>query len=120
MLERLTDLPDGLVGFTAVGKLHSDDYEQVLIPAIEEKLATGEKVRVVLVFPTFDGLSAGAAWDDLKMGVEHLTHWKRIALVTDIEWMVHVTSLFGWMTPGELKHFPLSEQAEAIAWAAAD
>ena len=25
---------------------------------------------------------------------------KRIALVTDIEWMRHLTALIGWMTPG--------------------
>jgi SpoIIAA-like len=51
--------------------------------------------------------------------VEHLTHWERIALVTDIDWMVQLTALFGWMTPGELKHFPLAERQAAIAWAAA-
>jgi SpoIIAA-like len=51
--------------------------------------------------------------------VEHLTHWERIALVTDIDWMVQLTALFGWMTPGELKHFPLAEREVAIAWAAA-
>jgi hypothetical protein len=32
-------------------------------------------------------------WQDLKMGVEHLMRWKRIALVTDIDWMTHLTSL---------------------------
>jgi hypothetical protein len=52
------------------------------------------------------------------MGVEHLTNWKRIALVTDVEWMIHLT-LFGWMTPGELRHFPLSDRDDAVAWAAA-
>jgi hypothetical protein len=45
--------------------------------------------------------------------------WKRIALVTDIEWMERVTALFGWMTPGEVKHFPLAQRDEAVAWAAA-
>jgi hypothetical protein len=58
------------------------------------------------VFPTFGGLSAGAGWQDLKLSVEHLTHWKKIALVTDVEWMFHLVRLFGWMTPGELRHFP--------------
>jgi hypothetical protein len=32
--------------------------------------------------------------------------------------MTHLTALFGWMTPGELKHFPLAERDAAIAWAA--
>ncbi len=120
MLEQLTDLPDGVIGFTAVGKMHSDDYKDVLIPAIEATLARGDDVRVVLLFPTFDGMSAGAMWEDLKMGMEHLTRWKRIALVTDIEWMINVTHLFGWLTPGEMKHFPLDEREAAIAWAASD
>ena len=50
------------------------------------------------------------------MGIEHLHAWKRIALVTDIEWIIHATSVFGWMTPGELKHFPLSQRGDAISW----
>jgi hypothetical protein len=33
--------------------------------------------------------------------------------------MIHLTALFGWMTPGELKRFPLPERDAAIAWAAA-
>ena len=65
-------------------------------------------------------MSSGAAWEDLKTGMKHLTKWRRIALVTDIDWMITVTSLFGWMTPGELKRFPVAERDQAIAWAAAD
>ena len=45
--------------------------------------------------------------------------WKRIALVTGIEWMRHLTDLVGWMTPGETKTFPLAQLDEATAWAAA-
>ena len=92
----------------------------MLLPTIQGVIDAGNKVRIVLVYPSFDGLSGGAAWQDLKMGVEHLTRWKKIALVTDVDWMVHLTHLFGWMTPGEMQRFPLAERDEAIAWAAAD
>jgi len=71
------------------------------------------------VFERFEGLSGGALWQDIKMGVSDLTRWERIALVTDIDWLVRLTVLFGWMTPGELRHFPLAEREAAIAWAAA-
>jgi hypothetical protein len=120
MIRTLDDLPGGVIGFEADGEIHADDYTTVLIPAVQQKLADGEDIRIVLVFPTFDGLSAGATWQDLKMGVEHLTRWKKIALVTDVEWMMHLSNLFGWMTPGEFKHFPLNERDAAITWAAAD
>ncbi|MDT2007162.1 STAS/SEC14 domain-containing protein [Rhodococcus opacus] len=61
---------------------------------------------------------SGAAWEDLELGTEHLTRWKRIALVTDLDWMIAFTSLFGWMTPGEFKRFPVAARDDAIAWAA--
>jgi len=118
MLETMSGLPPGVIGFEAKGEMHANDYRDVLLPAVEAAIQRGEKVRIVLVFERFDGMSGGALWQDLKMGTEHLTHWKRIALVTDIGWMTQLTALFGWMTPGELKHFPLAERDAAIAWAA--
>jgi len=120
MLQAMTGLPSGVLGFEADGELRAADYRDVLLPAIEAVIQRGEKVRIVLVFKSFDGMSGGALWQDLKMGVEHLTSWKRIALVTDIDWMRRLTDAFGWMTPGELKRFPLAECEDAIAWAAAD
>jgi hypothetical protein len=117
MMKELTDLPDGVIGFEAAGKLEAEDYRDVLLPAIERAAAAGE-VRIVIAIPEFHGLSAGALWEDLKMGVEQWGKWKRIALVTDIEWMQHMTAMFGWMTPGEVKQFPMAQRAEAITWAA--
>ena len=35
MIRVLDGMPDGVVGFTASGKLTTDDYAQVLVPAIE-------------------------------------------------------------------------------------
>ena len=117
MINELSDLPAGVIGFEASGRLRAEDYRDVVLPALERAAASGE-VRFVIVISDFDGMSGGALWQDLKMGVEHWRAWKRIALVTDVEWMIHGVQWFGWMTPGEVKHFPMSEQAEAIAWAA--
>ncbi|MFE9426871.1 STAS/SEC14 domain-containing protein [Kitasatospora sp. NPDC006697] len=118
MIKELEDLPDGVIGFETGGTLEAEDYRDVVIPAIEHAASEGE-VRFVIVIPDFHGMSGGAVWQDLKVGLEHLRHWKRIALVTDIPWMTHMTSVFGWMTPGELRTFPLAERDQAVAWAAA-
>lgn len=112
-------MPAGVTGFETVGTIKAEDYRDVVLPALERASAAGE-VRFVVVIPEFHGMSGGAMWEDLKVGIEHFTAWKRMALVTDIEWMKHMTRLFGWMTPGEVRHFPLAERDEAIAWAAAD
>jgi SpoIIAA-like len=117
MITELTDLPAGVTGVEASGQLRAEDYRDVLLPIVERAAAAGD-LRVLIVISDFDGLTAGALWEDLKMGVEHLRGWKRIALVTDIDWMTHAAALFGWMTPGELKDFPLAERDAAVAWVA--
>ena len=117
MIDVLDGLPANVIGFRASGKLEADDFRQVVLPALERATRSGE-VRFLIVYPEFDGLSGGALWQDLKIGVEHLRAWKRIALVTDVEWMRHLGDLFGWMTPGQLKVFPLAEQDDAVAWVA--
>ena len=117
MIEELSGVPAGVIGFEASGRIRAEDYRDVVLPALEHAAATGE-VRFVIVMRDFQGMSGGAVWQDLKVGIEHLRAWKRIALVTDIAWMRDLTSLFGWMTPGEVKTFPLARRDEAIQWAA--
>ena len=117
MIEQLDDLPAGVVGFRASGKLSAADYRDVVLPALEGAFQSGE-VRFLIVMTDFGGISGGALWQDLKIGVEHLRGWKRIALVTDIDWVTSATHLFGWMTPGETKTFSLDQKEEAIAWVA--
>jgi len=55
-------------------------------------------------------------WEDFKVGVEHLTRWERVAVVTDIEWIRQATRLFSFMIPGAIKSFPTSGADEARAW----
>ena len=44
--------------------------------------------------------------------------WRRFALVSDVEWVVHAFRLFAWMTPGEVKTFDLGGLEQAKAWVA--
>ena len=115
MIKVLNDMPEGVIGFEASGMLRAEEYRDVLLPVLEAASERSD-LRFVVVIPEFKGITGGALWEDLKIGVTHLRKWKRIALVTDIEWMSHMTAMFGWMTPGEVKHFPLSDRSAAIAW----
>jgi hypothetical protein len=118
MIKPLDDLPAGVIGFEVTGKIEAEDYRDVVLPALERAAESGE-VRFLIIMPEFHGMSAGALWQDLKIGIEHFRAWKRIAVVTDVDWIQHLTNLFGWMTPGETKTFTLEQRQEAIAWVAA-
>jgi hypothetical protein len=117
MIKKLDDLPSGVIGFEVEGKLQAEDYRDVVLPALEQAARAGE-VRFVIVMPEFHGMTAGALWQDLKVGIEQFTAWKRIAVITDIEWIHQLTSIFGWMTPGEVKVFGIQDREQAVAWAA--
>ena len=118
MLERI-ESPDSVVAFRAVGKIEKSDYDTVLDPAVDQLIADKGEVRFVYVLgDEFDAYSAGATWADTKLGVSHATKWKRVAVVTNHDWVHHVVGMFGWMVPGEVKTFPIPDLANAIAWAA--
>ena len=97
------------------------DYDLVLVPAVTKALSTHNKLR--LYYETaadFAGVDAGAAWEDFKVGMEHLTRWERIAVVTDVDWIKHMVRFFRFLMPGETRVFPLAEAAQARAWIVAN
>ena len=48
----------------------------------------------------FAGIDPGAMWEDFKVGMEHFTHWERVAVVTDVEWIKHTVRFFSFLMPG--------------------
>ena len=117
MLEPLSDLPDSVLGFRASGELTAEDYRTVLEPAVAAALKTRDKLRLLYILgEDLDGLSAGAAWQDTKVGTEHITRWEKVAVVSDKDWLRHSVVVFGYLIPGEIRAFETSEEAEARAW----
>jgi SpoIIAA-like len=123
MIEPLSDLPDGVIGFRFSGHVSKDEYRSVLLPLLKEHIDSGNKIRLaVLIDKDFDRFEAGALWEDMKFGfgsgLTHLSSWERMALVSDADWVRHAIALFGWLVPGEVKVFPLAQLNAAKQWLA--
>ena len=117
MIEHLSNFPDDVLAFVCKGRVTKADYDSVLVPAVVKALEKQKKVR--LYYETsadFSGIDPGAMWEDFKVGVEHLTRWERIAVVTDVEWIKQTMRFFSFLMPGAMKSFPTSEAAQAGAW----
>ena len=120
MIEILKELPDGVVGFAAKGRVTRQDYESVLIPRLAQALRRPGKIRCYYELGNeFSGMDSGAMWEDFKIGVEHLTRWDRVAVVTDVDWIRRAMNMFRFLMPGEFRVFATSEAAEARRWVAA-
>ncbi len=117
MIERITDLPEHVLGFEAKGKVTAEDYHDVIVPAIDGMLRETPKLRAICHFgEAFSGFEAAALWEDAKVGMRHPASWERLALVSDVEWMRHATQLFKLLMPGHVKVFGNDEMAEAREW----
>lgn len=120
MVESVTDVPPGTLGFRASGKISNDEYREMMAP-IYAALERGDKLNIYFeLADDFHGLDGGALWQDVKaagsVGLKHRSSWQRMALVTDKDWVRHGASAFGWLAPGELRLFEPSERDKARAW----
>ncbi|MGH6817140.1 MAG: STAS/SEC14 domain-containing protein [Methylovirgula sp.] len=117
MIEQLSDFPDNVLAFVCRGQVTRAEYRTVLEPAVKKALAQHDRVRLYYETATdFIGIDSGAVWEDFKVGMEHLTRWERVALVTDVGWIKHTMRLFSFLMPGTMKSFPTSEAARARSW----
>jgi hypothetical protein len=117
MVEQIPDLPDNVLGFAAKGTVTANDYQSVIIPAVEALFSRRSKARFLYQLgEDFSGFEAAAMWDDTKLGLKHLSGWERMAVVSDVEWIRAAVKIFGLAIPGHVRVFHNSELAEAKRW----
>ena len=121
MIELLPDMPAGVTGIRVSGRLRGDDLREFK-PTMDDLAETGEIRIVEVIAPDYEGFGPGGLAEDLKLGLGALIHhhsaFKRIAVVSDKEWVGHALHAFAWMVPGELALFGLDEVDRAAEWAA--
>jgi hypothetical protein len=121
MIEILSDMPQGVTGIRLSGHLRGDELREVKA-ALQERLETGEVRIVEIIGADYEGFGPGGLVEDLKLGFgtvyPHHSAFKRIAVVSDKEWVAHTLHALAWLVPGELAVFGLDELDRATAWAA--
>jgi len=116
MIRVLKDMPAGVIGLEAIDEVEKEDYENVIVPLIDNAIAEHGKVRLVYVLGhDFDD---DAVWEDLKLGVRNPASFERIAVVTDARWVRPAIKAFSLLWPGQAKAFALAHLDDAKRWAA--
>jgi hypothetical protein len=120
MIEIMTDMPEGTLGFQVAGNVTRDDLAKVVVPMLRGAIERNQPLRVLCQIDAGFSEEPGAVWEgmktDIELGITHRTAWRRTAYVTDLTWIGTSVHLLSWLIPGEVRVFPLRELDAAKAW----
>ncbi len=117
MIEKIENLPGNIVGMRAKGQITGDDYEKVIVPSLDEAAKKNEKIRFLYILgEDFDGITAEAIFDDVKVGLRHIRDFEKMAIVTDNKMIKEAIKVFGFVMPAEVRVFGNMEEKEARDW----
>jgi hypothetical protein len=112
MLTLMTDVPENVAGFRATGKVNENDYDNILIPAINAMVEKYGKINFLLVLDnSLADFSIAALVKDIGMSIKNYSKWHKVALVSGSNTLNAFTDIFGSIMPGESKGF-VHEQLE--------
>ncbi len=117
MLELLNGFDHDTVAIRASGVVTGADYDEHLLPIIEEKLKDHACIKLWYEFDdAFEGISVGTLWDDAKLGLFHLTDFYRVVFITDSRLVAGMAHALAYMIPCPVKVFERSEAGLATQW----
>ena len=119
MIEFMDECAGKFVGIRASGKLTREDYEEILIPKLEQLFDAEGKLDLLLYMDeAFDGWEAGAAWDDATFGIRHRADFEKLAVVGGPAWVQGGLKAFGFLMKGEIRTYPADQLEKAWEWVA--
>jgi hypothetical protein len=117
MIEKLTDLPDGVLGLQVGGRLTPEDYEGLISPMVDEAVREGGRVRCLIeIDDDFRGLTPPAVVDDVRLGLRTVGAFDGVAVVTNLGWIRTPTQWAAFVVPFPMRVFPKADRAEAAEW----
>jgi len=115
MIEKLERSSGPVLGFKMSGKLHDEDYQN-LVPLVDAAIQANRKVRLLAQFHDFHGWDLHALWDDIKFSAKHCTDVEQIALVGEKKWEEWMAKVCKPFTMAKVKYFEASQLDAAWQW----
>lgn len=115
MLEYKEDQTTGVVEIAISGRVSRDEFDRVA-DKLDALIAKHGQIRVLQIIHDFEGMDAGAFWDDLKFSLRHLSDFSRCAVVSDENVVSLWSELLGPFMSCEVAHFEPSQIDKAHAW----
>jgi universal stress protein A len=112
----ITEIPlnePHIYAFQLSGKLVEEDYK-IFRPKLERILKKESPLSLLITLKDFEGWSAKAAWQDLKMGLEFNQDFLRIAIVGESLLEKIISEIGDLFIKSEIAHF--DSDTDALNW----
>lgn len=106
----------GLYTVEMSGRIREDDYEDVLIPALDLAIEAHERIRVLVVLSEDISFSVGAMLDDADFGLRHWRGFERMAVVGPQGWIMRAVRGLAPLMPCPVETFDPGQQDDARRW----
>jgi len=118
VLVLIADLPEGTVGVEAHAAVTAEDDETCSSRPSRRPPSSRATARCACCTSghEFPDYSAGAAWQDTKLGLADLREWERIAIVGDAPWLHDAIHGLGRLPPGQIEVFAIDDLHGAREW----
>lgn len=117
MITIIPDAAENVAAFKATGEVTKEDFEQVVFPEVERKVAAFDELNYLLLLETdLENFSTGAWFEDVLLGLKNFVNWNRTAIVTDKKGVQNFTAIFSVVMPGEFRFFPIDDLENALYW----
>lgn len=116
-MEIIPGLPENVVAVTVSGILTGEDYEKVLVPAIEGKVQKYGKIRLLYqLSEKYEGFDDKAMLEDVRFDIKYLAKFEKIAFISNVDWIINSIKVFKFIIPGSVRTYRNEELPEAKAW----
>ena len=117
MIESIDGLPDGIIGVRGIGEFTVDDFTETVEPQVEDLLAAGTEIRLLVhLGEQFEGFGEGA-WGDLTSELVRI-RFEKGAMVTDDGSLSAALNVLKWTLAGDVRTFRNDEFDKAVRWVA--
>ncbi len=118
MIYRLIDLPSNVIGFNALWDISEKDFDEVLVPSVEQHIVKTRKFNCLIIFSN----PVRFFWVNTLKVFKRLMNWKakcrRVAIVIESKTERFFINSLTRTFSNNFKVFSITEIEKAIAWAA--
>ena len=118
MLDTYINEDNKIIELTISGSISREELQRTF-KEIEEPIKTWDDYRVLKRVDSFTGIEPMALFDDFKFAFENFAHFKnvkKIAVVTDKDWIQKLSEYSKLLVPAEVKVFENEEIEDARTW----